>query len=375
MRIDDALFRPGSNNFTAVRLFLASAVIYSHGYQIISGDHTTDGLSKWLGSPVSTYAVDGFFFLSGFLVYPSLQRLGEPLRFLGARLARLWPGLAMAVGVTVIGGVFATTALRPGYLGGATSHFMFGNLTFSKAYYTLTGVNCGAAACNVNESLWTLPWEARCYLALAILGYAGLSSARNMARFVLPATLVGVATWDSPVRAFAAQTLSPGMVFLIDIFDRLWPLFALGAAAYIFRRRLRLSWLLLAALFAATVLSKDQVFFQQVRAIFVGYAVLCFGLLSASRGAISGKWHDYSYGMYIYAAPVMLVLHTTFGRIPYLALAAATWVVTLVFAAPSWHFLEKPALEAYRRRAGKTSASARTPSGVREPALHALPDR
>ncbi|MEO8811390.1 MAG: hypothetical protein ABI376_00560, partial [Caulobacteraceae bacterium] len=73
MKIHDNLLHAQSNNFTVVRLVLASAVIYTHSYVAVSGSGIDrDNLGFLLGAPISTYAVDGFFFLSGFLVYPSL---------------------------------------------------------------------------------------------------------------------------------------------------------------------------------------------------------------------------------------------------------------------------------------------------------------
>jgi peptidoglycan/LPS O-acetylase OafA/YrhL len=360
MKISGNILGPKSNNFTLVRLVLATSVIYSHSYEIVSGEHNIDGLSQWLGAPISLYAVDGFFFLSGFLVYPSLQRLGSALRFLGARVTRLWPALAFSVLLVVTGGALITTAHGLGYLKGPTLKFIVGNLTFTKGFYYLTGVNCGGVACNVNGSLWTLPWEARCYLILAALGITRLASPKNMVRVAYPLTLMMVIAWDIPaVQEIAAHHLKPGLIALIDDFDRLWPLFALGTAAYVFRERIRLSWLVLALLFAVDLVAQHSLVFGQARAVFLAYAVLCFGLLSAEKKAISGGWHDYSYGMYIYAFPVMTTLHHLlpgFGYFPLFLISAAS---TLPVAAFSWHLIEKPALEAYRTRFRRHSTLAR----------------
>src|SRR5437879_6507179 len=108
MLLSKANLAPDGNNFTALRLALASAVIYTHTYWLITGVSSKDDLSNLLGAPISTFAVDGFFFLSGFLVYPSLLRLGRSSRFLLARAGRLWPGLAMALLVMVVGGGFVS---------------------------------------------------------------------------------------------------------------------------------------------------------------------------------------------------------------------------------------------------------------------------
>lgn len=350
MILQDDLFTPHRNNFTVVRLVLASSVIYTHCYWLVRGVEGADDLTPFLGAPISVYAVDGFFFLSGFLVYPSLLRLGNVRLFLLARLTRLWPALALSVLLTVLGGLAATTAGTPSYFAGETARFLFGNLSLTFAAYHLTGVDCAAAPCVLNGSLWTLPWEARCYALLALLGALGLARPKLMARIVLPLTLIGVLVWDIPlVQSSTATLIGDGPVYLINMFDRLWALFALGIGAYVFRDRIHLSWFVLALLFGVNIAAHYAGFGLHVRALFIGYAVLCFGFLTARNGAASGYWPDYSYGMYIFAFPIMILLYSFWPTDSHLLLGLANLVMTVPIAALSWHTVEKPALDWFRR--------------------------
>jgi peptidoglycan/LPS O-acetylase OafA/YrhL len=345
MVLNDADMKPEANNITALRLLLASLVIYTHSYWLTTNISARDDLSDYLGATVSVYAVDGFFFLSGFLVYPSLLRMGRAGQFLIARAARLWPGLALSVLLTVIAGAFLSSAHGLAYLKGPTAKFVLMNISFLQGSFNLTGVRCGAALCTVNGSLWTLPWEARCYLGLALLGVTGLARPDLFKRFVLPATLVGALVWDIPQVQHATQSiLGEGVVFELNLADRLWPLFSLGAAAYVYRERLPLSWPILAGLFVVTLIANALGVGLHVRAVFVGYLVLCLGLLTARTRAFSGRWPDYSYGMYIYAFPVMMGVHALWPGFNRWGLAAATFAGTLPFAAASWHLAEKPVL-------------------------------
>jgi peptidoglycan/LPS O-acetylase OafA/YrhL len=349
--LSDEYLAARANNLTLVRLVLASSVIYTHCYWTLSGASGADDLSGFLGEPISVYAVDGFFFLSGFLVYASLLRLNHSGRFLLARLTRLWPALFMSVFITALVGLAITSAPAPAYFRGETARFLFGNLSLIFAAYNLTGVQCGDALCNVNGSLWTLPFEIRGYLLLAALGAVGLARPEIMKRVILPATLVGAVLWDlPPVRVFAQTALSKGLFYQIDMLDRLWTLFALGVAAYLWRDKIRLSWVALALLFAVNLVAHRLGIGLHVRALFIGYAVLCAGMLSAKNGAISGRWPDYSYGMYIYAFPVMVALTALWPTRSHIALALANAAATLPLAALSWHFIEKPALDWFRER-------------------------
>lgn len=349
MVIEDKYLRAEANNFTVLRLILAASVIYTHSYGLVTGIQEKDDLSRFLGAPISTCAVDGFFFLSGFLVYPSLMRMKSSGQFLLARLTRLWPGLALSVLLTAAAGLLFTATPGLAYLGGETTRFIGCNLSMTCAGFHLTGVDCDGVICNVNGSLWTLPWEARCYLVLAGLGLLGLASPRRMSLLVLPATLVGALLWDSPIRDMVEAHLGAGPVYILDTAHRLWPLFALGAAAYIFRHRLVLSWWILAGLFVLNMVSENLWFALELRALFVGYAVLCFGLLSAKRGSISGNWPDYSYGTYIFAFPIMMLIYQVWRPQSYLGLSLATLAATLPLAAFSWHLVEKPALNLLKR--------------------------
>ena len=349
--ITDDRLRATANNLTLVRLVLASAVIWSHSYWRVLGVANQDELSPWLGATISAYAVDGFFFLSGFLVYRSLTLRGSVSDFVVARLARLWPGLAVAVGLMILGGYFLSGLPLGTYLQGDTTYFAIKNLSLLAAHYNLTGLQCGAEPCVVNSSLWTIPWEVRCYALLALLALVGFASPRWMARLILPLTAVGALALHIPGVATLVETIGgKGVLHNVQLIDRLWTMFALGIAAYLWRDRLRLSWMWLFLLGVLNLAAQHWQIHIHIQSLFVGYAVLCCGFLTARRGAISGTWPDYSYGMYIYAFPVMMLLAAafTFSHHGWLALANA--MATLPLAMMSWHLVERPVLDHVRRR-------------------------
>src|SRR3546814_8573872 len=82
--------------------------------------------------------------------------------------------------------------------------------------------------------------------------------------------------WNiSAGRSAIIALLGTDWAYSASMTDRLWPLFALGAAAYIFRSRIRLSWAMLALLFIINVVAHQWGVGLHVRAIFIGYALLC----------------------------------------------------------------------------------------------------
>lgn len=351
-RITPAALNPQNNNLTLVRLVLASAVIVSHCYYQATGLDEVDWLSPWLGVPVSWLAVDGFFFLSGFLVFRSLVRHHDRRRFFLARLARMYPALlAFVLGVTLLGMAY-TTASLPHYFGGETLRFLLGNLSFMKAYYELTGVHCGdaTALCTLNGSLWTLPWEMRCYLGLILLSFLGLTGTRTMTYFVLPAAMLFMALWYLSGLQDLVHAHVPGATYWLEQSARLFPLFLAGCAAALWRDRIRLYGGVVLALLAVQLLAAHTPLAFLTRLVFTAYAVLYFGFRPLRWTPAIARLPDYSYGIYIYAYPVMVAVAAWWPGLSAGQLALANFVAVLPIAAISWHFLEKPTLDTFRRR-------------------------
>jgi peptidoglycan/LPS O-acetylase OafA/YrhL len=364
MIVDDFRLSPNSNNLTLVRLLLAAGVIWTHSYWRATAAPAADfdQFSAWLGQPISAFAVDGFFFLSGYLVYASLLRRGSVKEFVAARLARLWPGLAVALILTVAVGATLTTAQGLDYLRGPTARFLVYNLSLLYPAYDLTGVICGNRPCDINQSLWTIPWEVRCYAALAILAWCGLARPNAMKRVILPATALFAALMHVPGAAeFASRHLGSTLAYYLTIADRLWVMFALGIAAYLWRDNIRLNWWTTLALLVALLLAtRSGVPIPHLAQAFTASLVLNLGFLTAARRVVSSTWPDYSYGVYIYGFPMMMICAAAVPNLSTGALAAITAVATLLPAAASWHFVEKPVLDHFRHRRKRKAARAAT---------------
>jgi len=77
----------------------------------------------------------------------------------------------------------------------------------------------------------------------------------------------------------------------------------------------------------------------------IAYSSVIFGSSKLPVFRSFGRFGDFSYGLYIYAFPVQqFVVFCLFDRIDSLTLAALAYVVTLILAGLSWHFVESPAL-------------------------------
>ncbi len=373
MRITEHQLKPAANNLTLARLILASLVNYTHSFLVLSGVDRDD-LTWLLGSPLSHHAVDGFFFLAGFLVYRSLEKNPSISRFVLARATRLLPGLALMIVIVVSVGAAITKSPLLAYLSGLeTVRFILFNLSLIAPAYDLTGVLCSGQPCNVNGSIWTLPWEARCYALLAMLALTGASLRFYMRRIVLPLTACAALGWAVAAYLFDPKTILPsGILYYLDTFLRFWPAFALGIWVYEIRGSIPLSWLLLAIVFTANL--AIQHLFPPLgaiaRLIFAAYFVLCVGFLSARYEATSAAWPDYSFGIYIYSSPVMKIVAAVFAISNSYLLTLTTLLAVTPLASLSWHVVESPALTWLRRRRDDSGTNG-LPTGGAGADLHA----
>ncbi len=82
--------------------------------------------------------------------------------------------------------------------------------------------------------------------------------------------------------------------------------------------------------------------------LFAAYATVYLGMLNPKRNRIVNSG-DYSYGLYLYAAPVQQTVAWALGSSNNWAINVALALpITVGFALFSWHFVEKPFLKVKR---------------------------
>ena len=350
--ISDAQLRADGNNFTGARVLLASGVIWTHCYWLATGVSAADEVSAVVGLPVSHLAVNGFFFVSGFLICQSLFRQSGVLSFAAMRIARIWPALIVCTLLTVA--AFAALSDRgSGYLSDPQSlRFVLVNLIMLKAEYALPNP-IGLGLWPVNASLWTIPWELRCYAMMA-LGFSVVGHRRAaVVRPVLTLSVVAAIGWALAQQGWAGfPSTKGGLLYNLDIWMRLWGCFAAGALVWLERAR-AMPPVWLGAVLSIAAIAEHQVLGSALLATPAVFAlVLTLVFSGGPTRAVTAPWPDFSYGIYIFAFPVMILLQQIFPAMvshhPTMALANLAAVLPL--AALSWYLVEKPALGAARIR-------------------------
>lgn len=350
--------RPGcvmsSNRFDALRLAAALAVLAAHG-DFLYRLHLP---VPFPGHSLGSLAVYVFFFISGYLVCQSWQRQPVWSAFWTKRLARIFPGLIVAVGFSVfVLGWVVTTLPSVAYWSAPGTWLNFVNNALALAtVQTLPGVfESNPFARAVNGSLWTIRYELAMYLLLALLAWLVRGQRRAYGAMALALALLWWVArrwhWDAALEAGGGPL---AQVFRWQDFCGFGVPFFMGSAFAAHAVRVR-HWMAAAALLAAGValwVTSDTV--RQVAVwglIALGTFYLAHVAASAQGGARRGRV-DLSYGVYIYAFPVQQAVTqwSLSAGWPLWACMSLSLVLVLVLAWLSWFRVERPCIEWAQRR-------------------------
>ena len=327
------------NNVQLLRLIAAAAVLLFHCYALT--DHWTDEPLWRLAHELNLGAlgVQMFFFVSGFLVTQSWLARRHLGSFAAARALRIYPALIAA---TLVSAALAAWSSR-----WPAAQFWRDPRTLEYLAITPLGFDVrhylpGAYAGNprpgaVNGSLYTLPYELRLYVAVALAGVCGVLARRWAVLALLAAGVALALAWPQwPNVVFAGGTNENVDVLVL--------LFGLGALAYVWRDAIPLS--LAGALAAILLVALDPGGLARgaLFAPLLAYTMLTLAYHPALRWSAFNRVGDYSYGLYVYAFPIQQTLVERIPGVLPLPLFALALPLTLALAIASWHALEQPAL-------------------------------
>ena len=331
-----------ANRFDFMRLLAAWVVLVSHCYPL-GARPEQEPLASTLGlDTLGGVGVSIFFVLSGYLVTLSLERSQSLLAFARKRAVRIFPGLLVVclLSVCILGPILTTLPLDSYWQNGQTWTYLK-TISAWSIQYALPGVFENTPLPNaVNGSLWSLPYELRCYIFLMLVGVlpGGL---RWKTLFVFAALIVLLLARPAVPPATAFDKF-----FGLDHFmNKLGLLFALGAlfAAWreFFQPRL---WqvLIFAALLTFVPPSKARLLFFLLT---TGVLTLWLALSARYLPKIPQRMGDWSYGAYLYGFVVQQILATLrLNEYNFFLFMGLSSLLTLALAGMSWHLVEKPAL-------------------------------
>lgn len=329
------------NNLNLIRMVAASGVLVSHAYPIALGDSALQPFQESTGFTLGWICVAIFFAISGFLITRSLDRSRYLTDWFTARVMRLFPGL-LVVSVLIAalyGPVFTVLSTSAYFSQAATYLYVPRNLSLLFLQYDLPGVFADHPYPEaINGSLWTLIYEVVCYGGVFLAGLIGALRSRRFFAVLLVAYLAVYLATRAPG---IAALLHPKAMALASLS---YP-FAIGMAFYVWRDRIRLSYLLAAALAVLAALLKPTILFAPAFVLAISYATFVLGYRPAGVLRRYNDFGDFSYGTYIYAFPVQQAAIALAGPMTPLQNMAYAFPVTLVLAIASWRLVEEPSLD------------------------------
>lgn len=331
--------KTAGNNFDALRLAAAAAVIVSHGFEVAGGPDARDPLFTLTqgDSSLGRVAVMTFFVLSGFLLAKSWAAQPELFAFARKRAVRIMPALAAVVLVSVfVIGPAVTDGLIADYAAAPETRAYLANLFFYTGFQSLPGVFADLPYAEVvNGPLWTLKFEVACYLTLAAFGAARALRLRVAVAFVIACYGAVFAFGDGPHAGFA--------YYASKFVDLARPFFA-GVLFALAAPRVVLSGRTAVAAAGALALSAYAGMLSEVFPLVGGYLVLWAGFAKAGPLRAAGRYGDFSYGLYLWGWPSQQIVQSLAAPAHWELNVALALPLALAFAALSWFLVEKPAL-------------------------------
>lgn len=237
-----AAFDSRNNSLNVIRLVLAVSVIFSHSFAIgMYGPEPQAG-----GTKLGTWAVLGFFSVSGFLITGS-RLSGKPtFGYYLNRVMRIFPGFLVCLAVVAFG--LAPLSLL---FDRQVSWSIWDSVSYLVRNFALyppelAQPEIGQTLQNVpyegawNGSMWTLFWEFACYV------FIGMAVSLTRGRRQLAVIVASAFTISTSL----ALAVNLGMLSLPDVAGRALPLaaaFTAGSLAFLWRDHIKLNAVTVAA--------------------------------------------------------------------------------------------------------------------------------
>jgi peptidoglycan/LPS O-acetylase OafA/YrhL len=343
---DRALESHANNGFDVLRLVLAAFVVFTHSYFLVFDSPFLDPLYIFSRGHIDfgRIGVNGFFAVSGFLVTRSWLLTGDVRRYFQKRTARIYPAFLVAYAATVLIGVLSSKDIQASLSGIHVWRTIVSPLFLSTS--GITGAFPNNPVGVVDTTFWTLKYEFYCYIALAMLGIAGL--------LTRPIVLLLFLTLVIPYVAQCAGYFTPphwnyGITALLVPSPFHWPrffsYFFAGSAFYLWRNVIPKSKVLVVLALLGTIASFHFGLAEPALITLGTYCLFAGALSVAAVLRVRGKRVDLSYGVFLFGILIQQLFIAWFSNsLSPLVLFIVAFPIACCVAYLSWRYIEAPSL-------------------------------
>lgn len=335
------------NNFDFLRFLFALLVVMGHSYVLSGNGESMEIISLISNKQLSLTSIglNGFFVISGYLIFKSLMNSDTIKGYYWRRVLRLYPGLLVVLLLTIFLSPFLYESEIPFLKNKDVYTYLPNNLSLYKIQYSIKGVltkNTYHRA--INGSLWTICYEFTLYLLLSVLIFfrSNIKIVRALLFVIFTMMYIGYNFYFDYLSEINFIGLE-GKHFL-----NLGNFFICGSLLSSFQiEKMNYKKIGLGFIFFVFIISIYFGVYNLLKHILFTLLILLIALNPINKICKFGEIGDLSYGIYIYSFPIQQILMYFFqfnGK----QLLFTSVILSVLFGFLSWHLIEKKAMK-YKR--------------------------
>ena len=332
-----------NNNFDFLRFLFALLVVISHAYPLSGSNETKQWIYKITNSQIvlAQIGLSGFFIISGYFIYQSLERSQNLKDYFRNRFLRLFPALFFVLLFSVLLSPFVYEGNIAFFKNKEVYTYLPNNLTLYGFQSGIKGIFDSNPYHAINGSLWTIRYEFTLYIALAALFF--IKKKREVKIILLSVMFVFMfCLYNFCLDKFGQSSL---VGFLGVHVLNLGTFFMAGSLlAALKLESLKFKQIILCITIVILGFSIYFNLYDLFKHIVLPFFVLLVGFTPIKLVKDFAKFGDPSYGIYIYSFPIQQSL-VYFFNLNIVNLIINSVLISIIFGYLSWYCIENKALK------------------------------
>lgn len=328
-----------NNNFDFLRVLFALFVVIAHSYPLSGSSITNQLIYQWTNGQIelSNIGLNGFFIISGYLIFKSLERCTTIYNYLWKRILRLFPALFIVLLLTILLAPLVYENQIAYNKNNEVLTYLPRNLSLYNLQFGINGIfESNPHPKAINGSLWTICYEFTLYLILSVLFF--IKSRYIRLSILLIGFIFMLFCYNFLMEKYGAIYIF-GMQVLH--FFNLGTFFIAGSLlAVVNFEIIKYKFFAFVFIFILVLIALHFNLYDHIKHILLTLLVLLFGLMAINPIDKINVIGDISYGVYIYSFPIQQTLMYCL-KLNTIALIISSVLISILFGYFSWHLIEK----------------------------------